>query len=377
MIRILILSFLLINFCCSAAPVFKRIADDSTPVPGRPLTFSDFNEPSLHAGNCVFTGWSGNQQIGVYTGDGIAPLARVVDNITLIPGSSETFNVFHLQYQWPDFFDDGSILFQGMSSGAGGTFRWNSGQLHQLSPMTSWVPWTSSPMHVLSPAPFEGQSILLNGWTGFDWSICTSSTLGLTKILASGIPLPGLPSGFTVITGPVFQNNGKWLFQGTSAGEDGIYSYDGNNITCVVSENTPLPDLSGDTFYLGYPIGFTSAGPVILTGRDQLFIKTGTDYLLVSEDCNSASISNNRIAYVKSTQLHDILYVFDNGVSTQIYSTATQLDGRTYRGVQLSFSAFDGEQIAFYVHDGSGDTGAVYMVSLSGQSSVLDWNLHN
>jgi hypothetical protein len=74
----------------------SRIADLTTPIPGKPAGLLEFyGAPSSDNGQVAFIGVDYEElEDGVYVGNG-GPVARVADTSTLVPGSTENFEYFY------------------------------------------------------------------------------------------------------------------------------------------------------------------------------------------------------------------------------------------------------------------------------------------
>ncbi len=73
--------------------IIQTIADEDTAVPNNTGTFEDFRYPSLDNGNVAFEAWDDSWDGGIYTNLG-GTLRAVADESTMIPGTTEPFNVF-------------------------------------------------------------------------------------------------------------------------------------------------------------------------------------------------------------------------------------------------------------------------------------------
>ena len=69
-------------------PIFRKVADTSTAIPGGAGTYSgfgtDFNQPSISGSNVAFLGTGAGGQAGIYADFGAGPV-RVADTSTAIP----------------------------------------------------------------------------------------------------------------------------------------------------------------------------------------------------------------------------------------------------------------------------------------------------
>lgn len=247
----------------------SRVADRNTPVPHSPGHFTGFSAPLISGRQVAFLALSRYHRgdlVGIYLSDG-RTLGRLVDEKTLIPDSTKTFsdlslagisgsNVVFVEGRTGDEYrDDGIYLFNG--STVSRVADYSTPIPDGTGQFTPFV--ASDPDHYgdrsfgfgLGPRSISGANVVFRG-SGSNWQqgiyLFDGSTLSRVADLTTAIP--GGTGNFTHFETPQVSGGNVVFAASGSAGQGGIYLFDGTTLSRVADTNTPIPDSTASFQYV-------------------------------------------------------------------------------------------------------------------------------
>jgi hypothetical protein len=276
-------------------------------------------------------------------------LGKVVDTKTPIPGGSGNFTGFPYSYEPPYMVSGSNVAFQaGGESGQYGIYLFNGTTLTAVADYNTPIPGGSGNFtRILSvyPAMSDGKVVFHAGdWNGegiylFDGTI-------LSKVADTNTPIPSGGGNFTDFAdfySPVISgNNIAFIADGNGDGGVyffGVYLFNGNNLTKVADNTTPVPEGSGN---------FNSFSSLAISG-DNIAFQGGGD-----------------------AGQHGI-YLFDGSTLRKVADTNTPVPGGSENFFSFSgHQAISGSNVAF--EGGSFGQGGIYLFNGTTLTKVADHN---
>ncbi len=311
---------------------FTKIADTNTPVPGGTGTFSLFADARTLDGDAVaFYAFDSASRAGIYIfQDGLLDI--LVDENTIIPGSSDTFTGF-----FDVSMENGIAVFTASGPGAAGMTCRQGSNLPRLAPIEG--------IEVLSVGR-SGPGVTKDGLAGMEGVFAVHLASGrLIPVTTSqsapfnyvhGVDLNGMRALFTGGREPVdlFHNHAEALAGATGPGE----------LLLLVSPFTEVPGGGGRTFI----------------GIDENVVLSGNSYAF-------SEIIENTIGAVAG------IYKFltDGGELRVVADSSTAIPNGTGTFKNFAGMDFDERYAAFMGRD-SGNAGGLYAETTSGLRVVAD-----
>lgn len=296
-----------------------RVADTSTPIPGGSGKFVGFlNTVALSGGNVAFLGFGSSVSQGIYLFDG-GVLTRVADVNTPIPGGSGTFTSFN-----PPVLSGSNVAFDGFGSFGGqeGLYLFESGVLTRVVDRNTPIPGGNGTFTGGFRPALSGGNVAFRGdGSAGQEGIYLFEGGALTRVADLNTPIPGGNGTFTSLDFLPALSGGNVAFTGFgSSGQGGIYLFDGGVLTRVADRNTPIPGGSGD---------FITLTAKVLSGGNVAFQGFGT----------SGQVG---------------IYFFEGGALTQVADLNTPIPNGNGNFTGVNEPALSGGNVAFR---GSGSIG--------------------
>jgi hypothetical protein len=237
-------------FLSKNGSISQVIRNGLTPIPGGTGTFSFFYGVPSISGNAVAVvgGTLGGNQNGVYESVS-GSLVRVVDQNSLVPGSSQTFQG---DFGIPSLSGK-TVVFSGGNSSGEGIFQSTNGVLSNVLPFNAPIPGGTGDFTRFRTIAYDGQAIVFMGAPlGHDQSYGLYSIIGgkLSKVLAPGDMLDG-QQVLSVDIGPEALSGLEVAFEVEFATGNAVYT-----------ENLAVPEPAGLTL-----AGLSAAAGLLLRRR--------------------------------------------------------------------------------------------------------------
>jgi hypothetical protein len=399
---------------------FTRIADTSTPVPGRPGNFfTDFVPSPNGDGEVAFRGRSPDvtspfRWDGLYLYSG-GSLSMIADKSTTLPEGTQTFQAVTFNGLLP--FDGDTVAFGGYggfggpdSSDERGIYQFTGGTLSKVVDRNTPVP--DDPLSRFFPiqAGQPASPYLSNGYLAFTNRGDPDALSYYAAYLAIGgtlqtvadryTPVPGETVNFTRAFACGVDRDGTVLFEGNyGAWPDetrALFTRKGTEFSRILDTSTPIPEGSGTFTGLcghidngeivllgysssGYPgsgIYKYSAGALtkIIDSTDPVPGIPGARFggLSCCPAFNNVSFHSGHTVFEAFVDPDDVddneneyvaLFTDLGGTMTKLLGTDDPLDGKIVWGPNIGYDPIRGEEIAFQVLFRD-ESKAIYLVRL-------------
>jgi hypothetical protein len=212
-----------------------RVADLNTRIPAGKGFFTGFgSRPDFDEGQVVFVGFGSGGQAGIYVATG-RRLRRVADQSTPVPGGTGTFRSFDFD---APVISDGIVAFQSF----GRIFRWNGRRLVKLIDRDTPLPGAPSGAHAFGEIAIWKGDVVFSavdlGWQG----IYRVADGRISVVVDRSTPVPGGSGSFTrAFVGSV--EGEDVVFEGGSSpgGGSGVYLASGGSVTRIADTRMSVP----------------------------------------------------------------------------------------------------------------------------------------
>ena len=210
----------------------------------------------------------------------------------------------------------------------------------------------------------------------------------LSKVADLNTPIPGGSGNFTHLDINPVISDGKVAFWGVGSGQQGIYLFNGTNLSSVADLNTPVPGGSGNFTSLYFPvcsgekIAFIGAG----AGQQGVYLFNGSSLNKVADyntpvpegsgnffSFSSLTISGDNMVFIGSSSSLVGIYLFNGTTLSKVADFNTPIpDGfgnlTYFNAPSISYCC-----VAFY-GQGASDQNGIYLFSGTTLSKVADRN---
>ncbi len=321
----------------AAESPLELVADTYTVIPGATETFEIFSDASAHGGTVAFAAdGSSASCICTYAE---STLAALVDSSTPIPGGTGTFATFgRPSIRVPPeeatepivaFTGYGSVDGFGDPQDPGVYIRGSDGTLTTVADLTTAIPdGTGNFTGLDALVSLSGEEVAFRGFGSFEHvGVYASNAGSLDRVADLTMLAPGGTELF-VSLGPPTRHGAAVAFWGQDESErQGIYSDVGGSLDVVVDTSTPMPDAGGNFTAFGF------GAPTVVTfdGGNVVFEgwgPAGQEGIFVA----SAPASPGSEWSV-----------------TKVIAEGDELDGKTVSLAAISQEALTGDRVAFLV----------------------------
>ena len=353
---------------------FTKVVDTNTPIPGGTGNFTQLgNRPSIDGNDVAFTA-SGSGQNGIYTFiDG--SLALVVDRNSQVPdhmGSPVNFSGVGNQT-----ISSGDVAFVGianLNSFNEGIYANTGGILHAIANADASVPGGTGNFFSLSNPSLAKDKIVFEGHelNAIDGVYSASAAGGPISLIADeNTAVPNGIGTFTHTSGSSFDGTSVVFFgidSAPSPANKGIYSNRQGPLDVVADYVTAIPCGIGDF------TSFRSLGPVIDNGtiafqgsgtdsQSGVYLANGNTLSLLADENtpvpggstlffgfnNDLSIAGSHVAFSGSSTKSG-LYIKRGPVLEKILDTNDMLDGKAIASsLTMGEQALSGKALVFFV----------------------------
>jgi len=370
---------------------FTKIADESS----HPAwtSFVAFSIPAIDDGEVVFFAESGSPFLaGIYTGSGGA-LTTIVDSNTLIPGSSQTFDL--VGFWGAPTISQGNVAFLVNETGLGSVFASLDGNLTRIAADDGSgnlsIDYMRSPM-------IDGHNVAFRAWSGAGsgegWGVFTSVAGVLETSADATTDVPGGAQDIPVGT--------AFALDGTSVAYEsglGVYVATAGSARVVADTATAVPGgvgsftgflsaVSADGGNIAFEAGSTlSLDPLTLlygiyAEIDGVLVRIADTETLIPGNAETfdgftsldqgLSISGESVAFSGGggASFTRGLYVYRDGELHKLIEVGDDLDGKVVGGLDFGSEGFSGDHVAFLATFGDGTSG-VYLANIPEPGTAL------
>ncbi len=249
----------------ATTPVLTFIADTTSTVPGFGTLFTDFEEVSIRSGDVAFVGIG---SAGIFRGDGVTPLRRVVDSNDTIPTSPpEQFDAFDLIGD----LDNGEVAFVGIDATGNveGIFRATdtSPTISTLFDITAALPGSTISADQFGETAVNGDIVLFVG-ESVDGTYLGVYEVSVTQA-ATAKPITDITGALVWRSlGTPISLEGRVAFFGeTSQNIRALYQLDDQGSPEVLVDNGP--NLPGFLAFVDFPSYAAQGTDLLFAGLDE------------------------------------------------------------------------------------------------------------
>ena len=370
---------------------FTKIADASShPAWTGPVAFSI---PAVDDGEVVFFAESGSPFLaGIYTGSGGA-LTTVVDSNTLIPGSTQPFDL--VGFWGAPTISQGNVAFLVNEGGFASVFASLDGNLTRIAADDGSgnlsIDYMRSPM-------IDGHNVAFRAWNGEGWGVFTSVAGVLETSADQATANPNGAGKISVDSEFALEGTSVAYLGGTESG-NGIFVANAGIARVVADDATAVPGgvgaftgflpavsfddgniaieggstLSLDPLALLYGIYAEIDGVLVRIADTETLIPGSAETFdgFTSLD-HGLSISGESVAFSGGggASFTRGLYVYRDGEIHKLIETGDNLDGKVVDGIDFGSEGYSGDQIAFLASFDDGTSG-VYLASIPEPGTAL------
>lgn len=402
----------------AATLTFNRLVDSTVAVPdGSAGNFTAFDAPVIDGSTIAFAGGN-NSDAGIYTWSADGTFKNIIvergDSLPggwANPGAGTSGPDTFISFSGPSLDSDGTVAFNatgaqnlnGIYVGTGAAGRPVSVVANQLTTIpTTAVTFNGGDFD--EPSIDAGRIAFYGEGGGNEGIYTTVSGGGLAAVVTPGAPVPGRPPGDTFVnirtlpanhgSTTLFLADAQNLSQPVGNYSTGVYLDNNGTRTLIADSSTVIPDDSlSRTFTLTSEAALSNDGHVAFTGgtnaggpaSDGVYTNVGgslqtvanlstpvpnqPDLVFSQFNVEPLSIDGDRVLFAAGlrtsggTEAGHGLYLWEDGVLTEILRTSEMLDGLAIVDFELSDEALSGSIATFQVTFFGGSE-AIYTVTI-------------